>query len=137
MGESMGARFGRIVGGSCATGKRKFSTAAVGARVAAVRSFYVELRGRQEARFIGLCSLRLHITFVGVVAAPFTNSQPELSGQTFHPNCERVRAAFLHASVNFSLYGPHAHPSTAGASGSGAAPTCEAPEKSSGQRVAT
>src|ERR1700737_283682 len=114
----------------------EISTAAVGARVAVVRSFDIELRGGKERRFFRVRSLCLYVTLVGAVAAPFTNSQPELSCQMFHPNCERQSTAFLHASVSFSLPGPHAHPSIAGASGSAAVPEYEAPEKSSGQRVA-
>jgi hypothetical protein len=46
---------------------------------------------------------------------------------------------FLHVTLrfSFSLYGMHAHPSIAGASGSAAVAVYEAPEKVSGQRVAT
>src|ERR1700719_3217342 len=134
-----GNRFSRILGGSCATGKQKFSAAAVGTRVVAVQSFDIELRGGQEAHFFRVRSLCLHVTFVGAVAAPFTNSEPQLSRQTFYPNCERESMWFLHVivSCSFDLYGMHGHPSIAGESGSAAVAVYEAPEKFSGQRVAT
>src|ERR1700693_6110513 len=103
-------------------GKRKFSTAAVGARVAAVHLFDVELRGGQEVDFFGLRSVRLHVAFVGAVAAPFTNSQPKSGRHAFQPCCERESMRFLQVtlSFSFSLYGMHAHLSIAGASGSDA-----------------
>src|ERR1700720_2410649 len=111
------AGFGCILGASCATGKQRFSAAAVGARIAVVHTLDVELRGGQEAGFFRLRFLRLHITFVGAVAAPFTNSQPQLSREMFHVYCGSESTQVLHVILTCSSCGSHAHPSIAGASG--------------------
>ncbi len=115
--------------------QEKSSAAAIGLGIAAVKLFHVELSRRKSAARTSLSVSRTKVTFVGGVAAPFTQPTPNAS-------CHSARAASVDGQAKACPTLSQATPQAAQEAGSshrGAfhqSSPWATPEKLAAQRVA-
>ncbi len=60
----------------------EFSTAPIGARIAPIELFDVELAWREYAARAALSTFRTQVGLIGGIAAPFAETAPEVAKQT-------------------------------------------------------